>query len=124
MSEKRNPDIVQTPTGFKRKGAVGRPVDTQYEGGEFYRCYKLCHDMTIESLQQQLWKLGWPYERIVVRVLGWEEAVERLKDDAKAMLAMVRMVVVLEDQHGQLFLARTPDVVSGVKGIHNNIKLN
>ena len=119
----KNPDVVQTRHGFKRKGATGQPTDNQYEdNNEFFRCYRLVQDMTVESLQRQLWKIGWPYERIVIRALGWEEAVRRLKDDAKAMLVMVRMCVAIEDPDGRLYLVRTPDIVSGINGVHKNLK--
>ncbi len=119
MSKHRNPDIVRTERGFERKGAMGRPVNDKYEEqNNFFRCYHLVHEMTIESLQRQLWKLGWPYGRVVIRVLEWEEAVERLKDDAKAMLAMCRMVVAIEDPEGRLYVVRTPDIVTGTKGVH------
>ncbi len=122
MTKNKNPDIVQTRDGFKRRG-TGDPAPNEFEDNEFYRCYKIIHGWSMETVQQQLWKLGrWPYERIAVRVLGWEEAVTRLTKDIPSMLAMTRMVVVIEDLNGKLYLVRSPDLVSGVPAVHRQMR--
>ena len=113
----KNPDIIETSEGFERRTPPAGPG--RYEGGEFFRCYAIVQGMTMEAVKRQLLKLGsWPYDRQVVRVLGWEEAVRRLKDEVKSALAMARMVVAIEDQHHQLYLVRAPDIVSGVRSVH------
>lgn len=82
----------------------------------FFLAYAQVEQMSIGEVQDKLRQLGrWPYERIAVRVLDWEEAVTRLKDDAQSALAMIRAVVAIEDQHGKLYLVRTPDLVTGQK---------
>ena len=79
--------------------------------------------MTMEAVKRQLLKLGsWPYDRQVARVLDWEEAVSRLKNDVQSALAMARMVVAIEDLHGNLYLVRTPDLVSGIPDVHRYVR--
>ena len=46
----------------------------------------------------------------------------RLKNDGQSMMAMTRMVVAIEDIEGQLYLVRTPDLVTGIKGVHRRMK--
>lgn len=115
----KNPDIVETVEGFQRKGVKHKPEEV----GDFFGCYELIQSWPMETVQSQLWKLGkWPYERVVCRVLDWEEAVTRLKDDAQSMCCMTRMLVAIEDQHGNLYLVRTPDLVSGIPEAHKMLR--
>lgn len=89
----------------------------------FFRCYTIIiEQMTIHTIQNQLYKLGrWPKDRIAMRVLEWEEAVTRLDKEADSALAMCRMVVAIEDPEGRLYLVRTPDLVTGIPDIHRKI---
>lgn len=120
MTDLRNPDVVPVSGGFKHLGKTnGAETPT---GGQFFACYEIIETWTIETVREQLWKIGWPYERIIVRVLGWEEAVTRLKDDVKSMMAMTRMVVAIEDPQKRLYLVRTPDLVSGERGVHRRLR--
>lgn len=99
--------------------AAGEPED----GNNFFRCYDLIMAQSHEWVQSQLWRLGnWPYERLVIRVLDWEETVTRLHDDAQSMLAMTRMVVGIEDQDHRIYLVRTPDLVVGVRQVRQNLQ--
>ncbi len=94
-------------------------------GGDdtFFRCYALVQAMSIETVRDQLTKLGrWPWNRVAVRVLGWEEAVTRLASDADSMIALARMVVAIEDPNGALYLVRTPDLVSGIPDVHRVVR--
>ena len=101
----KNPDIIETPDGFEKKGAV----QTRDLRASFFRCYAIIMEQEMEWVQRQLWKMGrWPYEWIAIRVLDWEEAVTRLKRDEDCMMAMTRMVVAIEDPEGKLYLVRTP----------------
>lgn len=117
MSEHRDPNVIQTPDGFER---LDRPQPEAPSESQFFACYAVIETMTMDSIREKLWKLDWPYERIAVRVLDWEEAVTRLAGDVQSMMAMTRMVVAIEDIEGNLYLVRTPDLVTGVKAVHRN----
>ena len=114
----RDPNIIEASEGFER--GEGTAVEIPDEG-QFFQCYAIIEQMTMSSVREQLWKLGWPYERIAVRVLGWEEAVTRLKDDAQSMCCMTRMLVAVEGMEGQLYLVRSPDLVTGIKNVHKTM---
>ena len=89
----------------------------------FFRCYAEIMSWDMALVRDRLLKLGrWPKDRVVLRVLDWEEAVTRLKSDADSMLALCRMVVAIEDQAARLFLVRTPDLVSGVPDVHRYVR--
>ena len=93
------------------------------EEDTFFRCYAAVQAMSIETVRDQLKKLGrWPWNRVAVRVLGWEEAVTRLKSDADSMIALARMVVAIEDPVGKLYLVRTPDLVTGIPDVHRYVR--
>ena len=115
----KNPDILELINGFERRGAHQTATLGRNDESIFFRCYTIIMEQDIEWVQQQLWKLGqWPYERIAVRVLGWEEAVTRLKSDEQSMCAMTRMFVAIEDPDEKLYLVRTPDLVAGKRDAH------
>lgn len=89
----------------------------------FFRCYAEIMSWDVLLVRDRLLKLGrWPKDRVVRRVLDWEEAVTRLKSDADSMLALCKMVVAIEDPAGRLFLVRTPDLVSGVPDVHRHVR--
>lgn len=101
---------------------VGRVVarikirDQATEDNNFFRAYAAIEAMTMEQVRDKLLKLGrWPAERMLVRVLDWEEAVERLSNDTQSCLAMVRAVVALEDADGKLYLVKTPELATGLR---------
>lgn len=89
----------------------------------FFKCYAEIMSWDVRRVREQLLKLGrWPKDRALLRVLDWEEAVTRLKGDADSMMAMTRMVVALEDPAGNLYLVRTPDLVSGIPDVHRHVR--
>ncbi len=81
--------------------------------------YELIQHWDHGTLSDQLQKLGrWPPERLAVRVLPWEEASRRLKDDTQAALCEARAVVAIEDADGKLYLCRTTDLLTGIRDVH------
>ena len=54
-----------------------------------------------------------------MRVLSNIEAANILKNRMHAVLALAKAVVVVVDQEGKLYTARSADVVSGVRKIHH-----
>ncbi len=118
VTDLRNPEVVPVPGGFEHTGK-GQVVEQ--EQSQFFECYEIIGAWTMDTVRDQLWKIGWPYERIAVRVLDWESAVTRLKDDAQSMCCMTRMFVAIEDISGNLYLVRTPDLVTGIKNVHRQL---
>jgi len=93
------------------------------EENTFFKCYDVIMGWDRQTVREQLLKLGrWPADRQVLRVLNWEQAVTRLKDDGNSMMALCRMVVAVEDPAGNLYLVRTPDLVSGIPYVHRYVR--
>lgn len=108
--------------GLPGEHSVPRPMvsislrNGEAEDNNFFRAYAAIESMSLAQVRDNLLKLGrWPAERIVVRVLDWEEAVERLANDTQACLAMVRAVVAIEDADGRLYLSKTPELATGLR---------
>lgn len=93
---------------------------TAHEDSNFERAYAVIHEADLSWVHGQLIALGnWPYERIPMRVLGNIEAANILKNRMQAVLALAKAIVVIVDQEGKIYTARTADVVSGVRKIHH-----
>ena len=95
-------------------------VKTAHDESNFEVAYRIILGASIEWVHTQLVKLGkWPAERIPVRVLDRMEATKRIKNRVQAALCLSKALVAIEDEHGNLYLARTPDIVSGIRKAHH-----